>query len=75
MIVRLRTGLQAGKQKSLASAFALWKSETEHYRDYRATTLTYCFAKVRKALVSGNAHISFLARSFKCGANCLPDCH
>jgi hypothetical protein len=33
--------------KTLGSAFTLWKSAVEHYNQYRATTLTYCFTKVQ----------------------------
>jgi hypothetical protein len=47
VIVRLKTGIQAGVHKTLGSAFTLWKSAVEHYNQYRATTLTYCFTKVR----------------------------
>jgi hypothetical protein len=46
VIIRLKTGIQAGVQKTLASAFTFWRSEVENYRDFRQTTLTYSFHKV-----------------------------
>lgn len=47
VIVRLRTGLQAGAEKNVAAAFALWRSATTHYTVYRRTTLTSYFAQVQ----------------------------
>ena len=47
VIVRLRTGLQAGAEKNVAAAFALWRSATTHYTVYRRTTLTSYFTQVQ----------------------------
>lgn len=47
MIIRLKTGLQVGNQKTLIAGFIKWRDYTRSYAQYRETMLEKYFEQVK----------------------------
>lgn len=64
VIIRLRTGILAGIQKTLFSAFHTWKLEVSNFVQYREETLDSCFQKVRELIVLNRSYFILVNYSF-----------